>query len=830
MRRALLLAAALVAAASTPAAAQVPAQLVVEAEGAQAIVETSPFRLSFRDGATGNVVLRQVPGSPVPAASAKLLPSRVGQQEVAGAPPYLPLGFQVGGEAEAPGASIHAGNIAAGMQAGTVFSPQQVQSFEEADGGYRMTVSTSSPLTNMVVTVTPDEGRAIRVRASLTQPSGVAAMGDAFVAGEKERFHGFGGRRNAIDQRGRSFYGWTEEEGGYRLAYYPQNQFVSSAGYGFLLNETRLSMWHMAADRPDAWQVDVQDDTLDYTVAVGDAPKVIRTLTAITGSHKLPAEWAHEPTLSQPQVVGGETHDAYRGRVEADLAKLEAEPGRFAVGAYAIEAWRGMGDDWVRGIVARLRAMGMRPIGYVRPFVYADEYFNTQSEYDEVYAQGLGTRTAAGTQYLQPGIFGFPTLNLDFTNPATNAWWERRLRYMLDLGFDGFMQDFGEEISPDMHFFDGSTGEEMHNAYPTLFHKLSRGIVDAYAREHPERGQIFFYTRAGFSGRPGSAAYENSNFPGDETASWTHVGGLPTIFPDLLSRGIGGAFGYNTDIGGYVDPGQGAPPVADNYDFGGPTDKELYLRWTQASAFLPFFRVHNNQRSGVKMPWSFDEEAKDAWVAMALLHRRATPLIRRLWREFPKTGIPPSAPLWLMAPGDEKAATQTFEFMVGQDLLVAPVVEQGATSRRVYFPAGCWQHGESGERFEGGRESEVRAPVTSLPWFVRCGTNPLFAGEQAGLGLPRRCTSRRRFTIRLRNPRGDRLVRARVYVNGKRVRVLRGRRLRARVDLRGLRRGRSTVRIEGVGRSGRRYVETRRYRTCSGPRRVTTPKRPRRKG
>jgi alpha-D-xyloside xylohydrolase len=492
-----------------------------------------------------------------------------------------------------------------------------------------------------------------------------------------------------------------------------------------------------------------------------------------------------------------------------------------------------MGDDWVRGIVARLHAMGMRAVGYVRPFVYADEYFNTQSEYDEVYAQGLGTRTAAGTQYLQPGIFGFPTLNLDFTNPATVTWWERRLRYMLDLGFDGFMQDFGEEISPDMHFFDGSTGQEMHNAYPTMFHKLSREIVDAYEREHPKRGQIFFYTRAGFSGRPGSAAFENSNFPGDETASWTTVGGLPTIFPDFLSRGIGGALGYNTDIGGYVDPGQGAPPVADNYDFGGPTDKELYLRWTQASAFLPFFRVHNNQRSGVKMPWSYDDEAKQAWVAMAKLHRRATPLIRRVWQDFPQTGIPPAAPLWLMAPGDERAAKETFAFMVGPDLLVAPVVEQGATMRSVYFPAGCWQHGETGERFEGGRSADVGAPVTSLPWFVRCGTNPLFAGERAELGLPPAgergsCRSRRSFTIRLRHPRGDRLARARVFVDGKRVKVLKGRRLRARVDLRGLPRGRYAVRVEGVGRSGRRYVETRRYRTCGGPRTVSTPKRPRR--
>jgi sulfoquinovosidase len=710
-----LLLAALAATLALPATAPAAEPLVVDADGAQAVIELAPFGVSFRDADTGRTVLRQAPGGARPAPGVALMPVRQGGSEVAGTSSYQPLGFQVGGQAKAGSAFIHAGNILAGAQAGTVFSPQAVKQADPVEGGYRLVLTTSSPATDLVLRITRDRGRAIRVQAEPTHPAAVAAMSDSFVAGEDEAFRGFGGQRDAIDQRGRTHYAWTEQEGSARLAYYPQASFVSSEGYGFLLNQTELSTWRMASDDPSRWQVDVQAKEIDYTVAVGSPRQAIRTLTAITGVNVLPPEWAHGLTLSQPQIVGGDSLEAYKARVAADVERLARR--ETPVKAYAYESWRGMGDELARETNAKLRALGIRPIGYVRPFVFADEFFNTQGDYDEVYGEGLATRTAAGTPYQQHGTFGFPTLNLDFTNPDTQRWWKRHVRRMLDLGFDGFMQDFGEEISPDQHFRDGSTGETMHNAYPTIYHRLTREIVDEYERETGR--EVYFYTRAGFSGRPGSAAYENGTFPGDESASWTRLGGLPTILPDMLSRAIGGVVGYNTDIGGYVDVGRGAPTIPDQYDFGNATDKELFLRWTQAAVFTPYFRVHNNQASGVKYPWSFDEEALQNFAAMADLHHRITPLIRRLWRDFERTGVPPTAPMWLMDSSPEARGLDD-QFMVGDDVLVAPVIEQGARRRSVWFPEGCWRHGETGERFEGGRRATVAAPLTSLPWFERC--------------------------------------------------------------------------------------------------------------
>src|SRR3712207_1176265 len=156
--------------------------------------------------------------------------------------------------------------------------------------------------------------------------------------------------------------------------------------------------------------------------------------------------------------------------------------------------------------------------------------------------------------------------------------------------------------------------------------------------------------------------------------------GLKSAAPDMLSRGVGGAYGYSTDIGGYL----------------GETPRELFVRWVQWATFSPYFRLHNSASSGTRQPWFYDEkETVQAWNKYAALHQRAKPLLMRLFRHAVKTGIPPTRPMWLEFPGDAEAAKQEQQWMLGPDLLVAPVVHEGATSREVYFPRGCWRHGET---------------------------------------------------------------------------------------------------------------------------------------
>jgi hypothetical protein len=210
------------------------------------------------------------------------------------------------------------------------------------------------------------------------------------------------------------------------------------------------------------------------------------------------------------------------------------------------------------------------------------------------------------------------------------------------------------------------------------------------------------------------------------------------------------------------------------------------------------FRVHGSVAAGTHTPWSYDPETLRTYEAMAALHRRAAPLILRLWAQADRNGIPPTRPLWLEFPGDAAAARQDQEWMLGHDVLVAPVVAEGATSRDVYFPAGCWVG--TGMRVTGPANRTIAAPLGTLPYFTRCGTDP-FEG--------RSCVRRRQVTIRV--PRGTRRVR--VIVEGRRVRARRrGRRLV--VPLRKTPAGTLHVRVVERLRSGRTRTVRRTYSSC----------------
>jgi sulfoquinovosidase len=708
---------------AAPAAADVAIgerEVVVSGPGGRAVVERDPLRVRFEDPA-GRTVLRQVAG-PGPRPHAAVDPEPGGGDAVREPSLYGPFVFTVGIDQPVqhpPGSPAHYGNMLTGAQAGVQHHATRVVEAAAADGGAaRLVLATTDPLRTLTVTIRPDGGT-LRVAARPSPAAGVATMGDAFVAPDGEAFRGFGGRANALDQRGEDLYNWLEEEnyepgpfsplfqalpgfGGDRYqfpngphaAYYPQPLFVSSERYGFLLDRTELSRFRLAHDRDDAWQAGVAAPALDYAVAPGDAKTAIGALTAQTGRQPAPAAWALRPSTSVNWTASTLTDPgAYEREVRATLAEIERHDLRF--GAFGIEGWDGQPEAKLRELMAEVERLGMKPMAYFTPFIQAGPD-----------AERYGVKTAAGTPYLYPSVFGVLTL-VDFTNPDAVAWWQRRVRRALELGFEGFMQDWGEQVQLDMHFHDGRTGVELHNAYPRLYHRATREVVRAFEAENRPR-RILFFTRSGFAG---SAGFEGGNFPGDEHASWSRAKGIGSLAPDMLNRGIGGAPGFSTDVGGYLDTW-------------GSLTEELWTRWVQWAALSPLFRFHNSVGQGTRQPWHFPT-GLTTYRRYERLRARAEPLIARLWREAERTGVPIARPLWLEAPGDPAAAREEQQWLLGRDVLVAPVVQQGATARDVVFPDGCWRHGDTGERFDGPATRRVGAPIDSLPWFVRCGTDPL---------------------------------------------------------------------------------------------------------
>jgi alpha-D-xyloside xylohydrolase len=143
--------------------------------------------------------------------------------------------------------------------------------------------------------------------------------------------------------------------------------------------------------------------------------------------------------------------------------------------------------------------------------------------------------------------------------------------------------------------------------------------------------------------------------------------------------------------------------------------------------FSPIFRLHGTGIAGTHTPWSYGNGTVTAYKRLSRLHEKAAPLIRRLWHEADRRGAPVTRPLWFEDIHDRTGWKQDEEWMLGRNLLVAPVVDENAHSRRVYLPHGCWkQAGTAGSRaIQGGRSVTVHATLRRLPYFSRCGHQPL---------------------------------------------------------------------------------------------------------
>ncbi|WP_243057534.1 TIM-barrel domain-containing protein [Nocardioides sp. SR21] len=711
--------------------------LVVDAGGARVVVEQSPFRLSVTDGA-GNTVLREVAHAaedtiPEPATTD---PVGTGLDNQDTTTLYSPLSFMVGEEhLEQYPDSEWIANLRSGTRSGTWYSAQDVEEVDHDGDVLVLTLSTNDPSgRELVVRIGAKGEDAVRVQVEAVPTDGVAMLGDSFetsdVPGEEDGFFGFGGRHDRLDQRGRVLSSFVNQQNfasesttpgepnmypnGPAGAFYPQAMFWTTR-YGFLLPQPELARFKLAVDRTDAWNVTASASHLDYIVAPGGPRRSAATLTEMTGRHSMPPRWALGPMIDRLVRNRLETVENYEMMLRLDLANIDAY--KMPLTAYRIEGSGFPGTPnnygmelhtWVRPkpqatMIRELRKRGIHPLSYLRPWLSVDT---------APVKAGYAVTHANGEPYYVTGTDDRRFALIDFTNPEAVAFWQKMVRKTLDLGFDGFMSDYGEQVLFDMHFADGTTGVTRHNEYLTLMAKATRQELDRYHRAHPKR-HPWFFTRAGYSGLPGTAKYEYSNFPGDETTDWDRASGLASLTTDMLNRGVGGAYGFATDIGGYFDYTTGQ------------TTKELFIRWAEWAALSPIFRLHGSGRNGTHMPWSYDPQTVRIYKQLSELHLRARPLLTKLWKNAEKTGVPVTRPLWWQHPDDREGWDQDQEWLLGPDLLVAPVVEKGATARSVYLPEGCWQLHGSGAKRTGERSVTVKAPLGQLPWFGRCGTEPL---------------------------------------------------------------------------------------------------------
>ena len=496
---------------------------------------------------------------------------------------------------------------------------------------------------------------------------------------------------------------------------------VSSRDYGLIWDNPSNTTIDLGFNLQNVWSSEV-GDRVSFFVIAGDKSDEIyagyRQLTGVT--HMLPKATygyiqskAIYPTQDQLMAVA----KGYRDRnlplnvLVVDFlnmtkqGELDLDPARWPDPA---------------AMNKQLHSMGITTLLSVWPhFAPGTRY------YDMLRQKGWLIHTADGTP-----DFGFfkdeigP--NIDTTNPAAAKWWWESIRdrYVKPYGFDYIWLDETEpDIDPAKDFFYVGSGTRYYNVYP-LFHTAS--VYEGFRRDFGDSRRVMILARAAYLGaqRNGTVFWSS-----DIRSTWDM---LKRSIPAGLDFTASGMPYWDTDIAGFFSPlipstyHAAHTPLVDSSDAQGNVDNyedypELFVRWFEWGAFQPVMRAHGERDHNEV--WAYGKQAEPILEKYLRLRYQLIPYIYSLGYHTYQTGAPYTRALFMDYPDDPNVAGIGDEYMFGPAFLVAPVTDQGATSRKVYLPAGTdWYNYWTNERLKGGQTVEVSAPIDTIPLFVRAGS------------------------------------------------------------------------------------------------------------
>ncbi len=369
------------------------------------------------------------------------------------------------------------------------------------------------------------------------------------------------------------------------------------------------------------------------------------------------------------------------------------------------------------GMNAELRGLGMRSIISVWP------RFERESRYFDL----LASRGWLLHDHDGRPVDGLPIRSdragalIDTTNPDTGRWfWERIRDNIASQGFDWFWLDETEpDLVPDGFLFSVGSGDRYHNLYP-LTHTTA--VAEGSARDRPDLRNLILARAAYLGAQRNGALFWSS----DVQSTWE---ALRRQVPAGLGATASGLAYWSSDTGGWQWPNGPAAQRPVLVDPAGATAMgagyrdypELFVRWFQYNSFTPTLRIHG-QRPATAI-WQYGAAAEPILAKFLRLRYTLMPYLYALGRQTAQTGAPFMRALFMDFPEDPATATIGDEYMFGPAFLVAPVTDQGMTSRRVYLPAGSdWYDWWTDTRHAGGQWIEAAAPIDRIPLFVRAGS------------------------------------------------------------------------------------------------------------
>jgi alpha-D-xyloside xylohydrolase len=542
-------------------------------------------------------------------------------------------------------------------------------------------------------------------------------VGATFAAPDDEHYYGLGQNQEGfLDLRGHVIHCWDD----YTAPGGPSSCvpfLVSNKGYGLLWDNPSKTTIAMGFNEKTNWSSEAGTRVSFFVIAGETADEIYAGYRLLTGpTHLLPKsaygyQQSKQRYASQKEVL--DVAEGYRARhLPADVMVIDwfyfTKMGQFD---FNPKAWP---DP--EAMNRRLHELGFDAMISVWPrFVPEDRY------YEQLRKNGWLIHAADGTP-----IDGLPYdkagADIDSTNPDAGQWYWSIIRdNIIHRGFDSVWADETEpDLPPNGAYYHIGPGTQYFNIYP-LFHCAA--LYDGFRKDVPER-RALIQSRDAYLG---VQRYGTFFWSSDIQPTWdTFRRQLPTG----LNFAASGITLWGNDTGGWMYlPGEHHPahkPLLDPSDaranVGGYDDyPELYTRWFEYGSFLPIFRTHGSRNANEV--WSYGKQAEPILEKYLRLRYRLMPYIYSLAYKTWETGAPFLRALPLDFPHDPQVVDIRDEYMFGPAFLVAPVTEQGATSRKVYLPAGTdWYNYWTNERLTGGQTITVAAPIDTLPLFVRAGS------------------------------------------------------------------------------------------------------------
>ena len=559
-----------------------------------------------------------------------------------------------------------------------------------------------------------------------------------------ETYYGLGDKSGDLELRGNYYVNYNTDAFAYGKDTDPLYRTIpfyygltpNKLGYGIFFDNTYRSHFDFAQADPALTTFSADGGEVDYYFIYGpDLTDVGRQYTDITGTAELPAHWTmgfHQCRWSYyPEQRVHQIAEGFRSRnIPCDAIYLDID----YMDAFRCFTWNKKFFPDPARMIGELKAQGFHTVVMIDPGIKIDEEYFV---YQDGAAKDYFCRRAGGERMEGP-VWPPECVWPDYTRPEVRTWWGKLYNELYNIqGVSGFWNDMNEpavfkvntKTFPDnvMHDFEGrgATHARVHNVYGMQMVRATRdGLAELQQYKRP-----FVITRAAYSGTQRYSAC----WTGDNVASWDH---LRIANRQCQRMSISGYSFIGTDIGGFVDPPTG----------------ELMVRWLQLGAFHPLYRVHSmgNNVDGAsevdvdalnainssdarldQEPWVYGDTYTDQARAAIEFRYRLLPYLYTAFQQYSATGTPVLRSLVFADQQDETAAGRENEFMVGNDLIAAPVVKAGQKTKQIYLPKGNWYDFHRSKAHVGGGIFRYKVDADKAPLFARAGsTIPLYNVRQ----------------------------------------------------------------------------------------------------